>query len=312
MEFPRDSTSRYIRNGRPSLSAVSRSRRPKRGRPFRGPGFARRPLRGSTKAKSLEFSGAARAKFDGERGARSSACLQAPRSAERYGLKQPIARKTPRQICTQLLGFNLCRSVSRVFGRESAAYRQWADRPEASYMAKFTSLLVSTLDVLKRGAIGFVAGIIVAWLALTFLGLLHGHSDLSITELDQEHRGRRIVLYIACGAAVFAMIVGRIHVSKYWLWFTIAFGVICVIPFWPHKNGLLLPFATPYVNFGFETADAIILALHVSIALAVAAKIHWEWPVFRRRKKAMQQIGEREGSAQLVLKSKSSPRLPLP
>lgn len=154
-------------------------------------------------------------------------------------------------------------------------------------MAKSTSLLESVLDLLKRGAVGFVAGIIVAWLALTFFGFLHGHNDLSQPELDQEYRGRWIVLYIACGASVFAMIVGRSHVSKYWLWFMIAFAVICVIPFWPHKNGALLPFATPYVNFGFQTADALILAVHVSIALVVAAIIHWVWPVLRQRKKAM-------------------------
>lgn len=153
------------------------------------------------------------------------------------------------------------------------------------YMNKFTSLLKSILDSLIRGVVGFVAGIILAWLALMFLGLLHGHNDLNQSELDEERRGQWLALYIACGAAAFAMIGGRHHVSKYWLWFTMAFGVISIIPFWPHKDGSLLPFATPYVNSGFQTANAIILALHVSIALAIAAMIHWSWPMLRKHKK---------------------------
>jgi hypothetical protein len=83
--------------------------------------------------------------------------------------------------------------------------------------------------------------------------------------------------------AVVAVVAAWLRLSTFWLWFCIAFGVICAIPFWPHKDGSLLPLATPYVNFGFRAADAILLAVHVGVALAVAAAIHWLWPQCRKR-----------------------------
>ncbi|MHC4404094.1 MAG: hypothetical protein ACYTG0_30940 [Planctomycetota bacterium] len=145
-------------------------------------------------------------------------------------------------------------------------------------MVQSTLLLKSILHALTRGAIGFLAGIVVAWLALMFLGQVHGHSDFSQPELERELRGRWLALYIACGAAAFTMFVGKIRVSTYWLWFSVAFGIICVIPFWPHNGRSLLPFGSPYVNSGFHVADAIILAIHVYIALGVASIIHRRWP----------------------------------
>lgn len=135
----------------------------------------------------------------------------------------------------------------------------------------------------KRGPIGFVAGLVVAEFSLTFLGVLHGHSDLSQVELEQEYWGLRVALYIACGFAVFAMLAGKRRVSIFRLEFSVAFAIICGIPCWPDKSGGLLPFGTPYVNFGFEPADAILLAIHVSLALALATLVHWFWPLLRKR-----------------------------
>ena len=159
-----------------------------------------------------------------------------------------------------------------------------------SVVAKLLAVLPSKLDSaiggLKRAAIGFVAGFIVALFVLVFTGALlpYAHRDLSLTEIEQQAWSLWLAFYIACGAAVFAMIFGRVHLSRFWLWFVLAFGIICVIPFWPYKDGSLLPYGTPYVNFGFQTGDAIILAIHVSIALAVAAIFHW-WLILRQRKK---------------------------
>jgi hypothetical protein len=130
-------------------------------------------------------------------------------------------------------------------------------------------------DLFKRGAIGFIAGLIVAWFVLLFLGVLHGHTDLSLPALEQEYRGRWILFYIACGTAVFAMIGGKIRISKFWKYFIVVFGVIALIPAWPSKSGTLLPLGTPYVNWGFETSDLYLLAVHASIAFAIAFTIHW-------------------------------------
>ena len=151
-------------------------------------------------------------------------------------------------------------------------------------MAKFTSILNAVINLLKRGTIGFVAGFIVVVFALVFLGMLLPHNDLSQPELDQQSRSLWIAFCIACGTGIASTLIGKRPVSRYWLWFCVAFGLICVIPFWPHKGNGLLPFGTPYVNFGFHSGDAIILAVHVSIALTVAAIIHWLWPMVRRRK----------------------------
>lgn len=141
----------------------------------------------------------------------------------------------------------------------------------------------SIFNLLQRSAIGFAAGFIVACFVLVFLGELPPHNDLSQPELDQQSRSLWLAFYIACGVAVFVAVAGRLRISKFWLWFFVAFGVICIIPFWPHKDGSLLPLATPYVNFGFHVADAVLLAIHIGIALAVSAAIHWVWPQVQKR-----------------------------
>jgi hypothetical protein len=154
-------------------------------------------------------------------------------------------------------------------------------------MAKTSSKLDSAVGTLKRGVIGFVAGFVVACFVLVFNGTLPAgpSNDLNALEIDQQTRSLWMAFYIAIGIAVLTMIAGRVRLSQFWLWFVLAFGVICVVPFWPHKDGSLLPFATPYVNFGFHATDAIILSVHVSIALAVAAIIQWIWPMMKQRKK---------------------------
>jgi len=69
--------------------------------------------------------------------------------------------------------------------------------------------------------------------------------------------------------------VGGMRLSKYWLWFFVTFGVICLIPFWPHKSGIL-PLGTVYVNWGFWAECRIpCLAVHVVISLLLAAIVHW-------------------------------------
>lgn len=124
------------------------------------------------------------------------------------------------------------------------------------------------MNVLKRGAVGFIAGIVVVTFTLIFFGIL---------------RGPWLPLGIALVVAIWAILSGKTHVSRFWLWFVIVFGAICVIPYWPSKSRKLLPFATPYVNSGFQTDDAILLVIHVAIAAVVAAIIHGVWIFIRQR-----------------------------
>ena len=71
----------------------------------------------------------------------------------------------------------------------------------------------------------------------------------------------------------------------YWLWFCVTFGVICLIPYWPHKSGLL-PLATVYVNEGFWDEYCIpCLAIHLVVSLALAAVIRWAPLILKAAKK---------------------------
>ena len=141
------------------------------------------------------------------------------------------------------------------------------------------------LDLLQRAAIGFVAGLVVACFVLVFVGQLPPHSDLSERELDQQAHALWLALYIACGMAVITVAAGRLRIPRFWLWFCLAFGVLCIIPFWPSKSGLL-PLATPYVNSGFRTADAILMAIHITAAVAIAASLNRLWPLMAGKRGA--------------------------
>ena len=155
-------------------------------------------------------------------------------------------------------------------------------------MAESNSYPKAMFYLFMRGIAGFAAGWIVSWFALTFLGMLQDFYNLTANSIHRQHQAEWIQFYIACGSAVFSMLLGKIQVPKYCLWFCIAFAVICVIPFWPHKGGgFLLPYGTPYVNFGFHTRDAILLIVHISIAAVVPAIIQWLWPIVQHRRKAL-------------------------
>jgi len=135
------------------------------------------------------------------------------------------------------------------------------------------------IDTLTRGVIGFVAGFFVACFVLVFLGMLppHHHRDLSEPEIEQQAHALWTALYMACGVGGLSMFLGRIHISRFWLWFVVAFGLTCLVPFWPHKGGLMLPFATPYVNFGFQREHVWMLSAQIVIALAIAAIVQRRW-----------------------------------
>ncbi len=151
-------------------------------------------------------------------------------------------------------------------------------------MANFTSVVKLAVSSLKRGLAGFAAGLVIACFILVFMGPLQSSPDLSVSEIEQQTASLWIAFYIACGTALLAAIAGNRTVSKFWLWFVLAFGIICVIPFWKHKGGAFLPFGTLYVNFGFQPRDAVILAAHITAAVLIALAIHYEWPGIKHLK----------------------------
>ncbi len=133
---------------------------------------------------------------------------------------------------------------------------------------------ISKSTLILRGAIGFFAGLLLGIFSLLFLGVLHGHHDLNQPDLELERRYEWLVVGIACTVAMLAMSAGQYRLSRFWMWFFVAFGMICAIPWWPFKDGSLLPLGTPYVNGGFAWSKAALLGIHTSIAVLIAAVIH--------------------------------------
>lgn len=146
-------------------------------------------------------------------------------------------------------------------------------------MASLLSIIKALTALTGRGIAGFLAGTVVAWYSLTFLGVLQNTRDLDQLGLDQERRGWWLVLFAACAVAVVTMLIGRVHVPKYWLSFCVAFAVMAAAPILPFKSGSLLPLATLYVNFGFSPYKAIVLAIHVALAV-------WAATVFQGRRRS--------------------------
>jgi len=137
------------------------------------------------------------------------------------------------------------------------------------------SVLKVLMTVMKRGLAGFVAGFIVACFALVVLGMMPPHGGLNTLELERQNHAVSLAFYIACCVAFVSVLVGGMRLSKYWLWFFVTFGVICLIPFWTHKSGIL-PLGAIYVNWGFWDEYRIpCLAVHGGISLLLAAMVHW-------------------------------------
>ena len=102
-------------------------------------------------------------------------------------------------------------------------------------------MLATSIKLLKRGGIGFVAGFVCAVAVLVFLDWLPTSPDLSQFELDEQARFLRLATAIAVGTALFVMFAATIRVSQFWLWFTVAFGCIAVVPVGQFPDGSLVP-----------------------------------------------------------------------
>ena len=138
------------------------------------------------------------------------------------------------------------------------------------------------LTAVKRALAGFVAGFILACFALTILGMLPPHADLSSSELEQRNREVLLALKIGAGAGILSVLAGGIRVSRYWVWFCAVFGIICFIPFWPHKSGVL-PLGTVYVNWQFWAQYRLLcLGVHTIVSLCLAAIGYWAYSRRRR------------------------------
>jgi hypothetical protein len=131
--------------------------------------------------------------------------------------------------------------------------------------------------LLKRGLVGFVAGFIVAYFVLTLLGApLRVHSsELSIFEIANQKRALRIATGVGLGLSLLMLIFGRIGVSRFWFWFAVAYGLTCVVPSYRYKGSHLLPFITPFLNFGVRRDDAWLVVAQFAIAAGIAALLHW-------------------------------------
>lgn len=152
-------------------------------------------------------------------------------------------------------------------------------------------MFAKTMNVLKRGAIGFIAGFICAILVLVFMDWLPAHNDLSQLQLEQRDRSLWLATAIAASSALCTMFAATIRVSQFWLWFAVAFGAIAVIPVGQFPDGSLVPFGTCYVNPGFKSEKPLVLGINFSAALVIAAIIHWTQLYFGKRRPSLQSDG---------------------
>jgi hypothetical protein len=132
----------------------------------------------------------------------------------------------------------------------------------------------NVLPALKRAVVGFVAGFVIAFFVLTFTGALPTeYPDATQPEIDQFHRSLWLAVYIAAAIAVVGVFAGKKSVPIFWLGFVIAFGIICLIPWWPDKSGRHYPLGAVYVNEK-PWHHASVLVVHVGISLAIALAVH--------------------------------------
>jgi len=123
------------------------------------------------------------------------------------------------------------------------------------------------------------------WCAvLVFFGVLtpRPRSDLNIVEVERQSDALSIAISLACISSVFAGAFGRVQVSIFWGWFAVTFGATCLVPWWPSKGGDLLPFATPYVNYGFRPEHLVMLAGQCAVSFVVATAITGFLKMLRR------------------------------
>lgn len=136
------------------------------------------------------------------------------------------------------------------------------------------------LKALERAVVGFGAGFVLACYGLVGFGVprFAPWRDVSHPEIDETVRACWIALSVSINVAVVAVTAGRIRVSLYWFWLAVAFGVTGAIPFWPHKDGSLLPLATAYLNSGLPREPIgllVLLAAHLVVACGLAALLQW-------------------------------------
>ncbi len=128
-------------------------------------------------------------------------------------------------------------------------------------------------------AVGFVSGCMLSMFVLVFAGKVPNGPSSDLSQMELERRSLAIILAIVVGTitAILAIMGGKKKLSRVWMYFVIAFGVIAIVPVWPSKSGYLLPLATPYVNFGFQAQDLWLLTLHSLSAGVVAYTLRNYW-----------------------------------
>ncbi|MFK7778200.1 MAG: hypothetical protein QM501_08775 [Gimesia sp.] len=141
-----------------------------------------------------------------------------------------------------------------------------------SQSSYFKSALTILLYLVAGGTAGFVIGSFVS----------------GFFRLQQSHEA------VLASSVLIGMILaslGRVRVPLFWCWFSLVFGLICLIPLWPWHtamNVLGIQVPVPFVIMYFTTRPLIwkvfFLFMHTAIALSVAANIHIGWPHWKQQR----------------------------
>lgn len=118
-------------------------------------------------------------------------------------------------------------------------------------------------------------------------GYVMGSFVSGFFRLQQSHE---LVMWSAVLAGMVLGLLGRIQIPLFWFWFSLVFGLICIIPLCSFDTNATLSnsrYDIPLVIEYFRVRPLIwkvfFLFLHTTIALTVAGILNAAWPYWKRQ-----------------------------
>lgn len=118
-------------------------------------------------------------------------------------------------------------------------------------------------------------------------GYVMGSFVSGFFRLQQSHE---LVLWGSVLTGMILASLGSVRIPLFWLWFSLVFGLICIIPLYPWLTAvnvlgirLPVPFAIVYFTVRPLIWKVVILFLHTTIAFTVATVLNTGWPLWKRQ-----------------------------
>ncbi|QDV50971.1 hypothetical protein [Gimesia fumaroli] len=118
-------------------------------------------------------------------------------------------------------------------------------------------------------------------------GYVMGSFISGFFRLQQSHE---LVMWSAVLAGMVLASLGNVRIPLFWFWFSLVFGLICMIPLCSFDTDAMLSnsrydFPLVIVYFGGQPLiwKVFFLFLHTTIALTVAGILNTAWPFWKRQ-----------------------------